>query len=245
MKESLPSPPNLPPGNTTGGKLLFFLRRLADLQVASVLKHLSPWLKGRQGTLLEIGCGAQPYRHLVPATCSYEGLDSAGAKEHFAYQAPDTTYYDGPLFPLEDDQFENVFHTEVLEHIYDVQTFLGECRRILKPGGSMFFSVPFQARYHYIPHDFWRFTPAALERMLTEAGFINITIVPRGTDISVAGYKVASVVYRWLQTGIFGRLLGLAAAPLGVCALLIGQISLLLSWGSSEDTLGYVVTMSK
>jgi len=60
---------NNPPGNTIIGKLRFFMWTVLDMQVASVLRHLCPWLKERNGTLLEVGCGAQPYRHLVPATC--------------------------------------------------------------------------------------------------------------------------------------------------------------------------------
>ena len=146
------------------------------MQVSSVYRHLRPWLRERDGTLLEVGCGAQPYRHLVPTGCRYTGLDCEEAEAHFSYRLPDTVYYQGEKFPFENASFDSLFHTEVLEHIFHYGQFLAECRRVLKPSGSMFFTVPFQARYHYIPHDFFRFTPAALERMLAEAGFRNIEI---------------------------------------------------------------------
>jgi SAM-dependent methyltransferase len=239
--EKSPPPPNNPPGATAGGKLLFLLRILGDLQVASVLRELPPWLAIRTGSVLEIGCGAQPYRHLLPPSCSYTGLDWEKAEEHFAYRVPDTVYYDGGDFPFPDGFFDSVFHTEVLEHVYETSPFLEECKRVLKPGGEMFFSVPFQARYHYIPYDFRRYTPAALERMLLEAGFDAIVITPRGNDITVATYKNLAVIYRWLQSGLFGTLLGTCFLPCALLFLLVGHLSLMLKVGSSDDCLGYAV----
>jgi SAM-dependent methyltransferase len=240
--EGLPPLSNTPPGKTITGKLRFFLRSLLDMQVASVLRHLEPWLKKQSGTLLEVGCGAQPYRHLVPATCRYTGLDWEQAEANFNYRLPDTVYYDGERFPFADGSFDNLFHTEVLEHIFHAVQFLAECRRVLKPSGTMFFTVPFQARYHYIPHDFFRYTPAALERMLTEAGFRNIEIRPRGSDITVAAYKNMSIIFRWLQSGLAGMIAGILLAPVALPILIIGYLSLHSKMGSPDDCLGYTVT---
>jgi SAM-dependent methyltransferase len=242
--EGLPPLSNMPPGETITGKLRFLVRSFLDMQVASVLHHLQPWLRERNGTLLEVGCGAQPYRHLVPAACHYTGLDWEQAEAHFDYHLPDTVYYDGERFPFADGSFDNLFHTEVLEHIYHGGAFLAECRRVLKPSGKLFFTVPFQARYHYIPHDFFRYTPAALERMLTEAGFRNIEICPRGSDITVAAYKSMSVIYRWLQSGLVGKIAGILSAPIAVPLLIVGHLSMRCSLGSPDDCLGYTVTAS-
>ena len=243
--EALPPVSNNPPGHTFIGKLRFLIRSLLDLQVSSVYRHLRPWLKVRSGTLLEVGCGAQPYRHLVPTGCRYTGLDWEQAEEHFNYHLPDTVYYHGEKFPCGDGSFDSLFHTEVLEHIYHYGKFLAECRRVLKPSGSLFFTIPFQARYHYIPHDYFRFTPAALERMLAEAGFRHIEIRPRGSDITVAAYKNVSVLYRWMQSGLAGMIVGVLLLPLAVPVLIIGWLSLRLSVGSQDDCLGYTVTAKR
>lgn len=238
--EAFPSPANLPP---EAGRVRAWLRPLLDLQVASVLRRLIPWLGQCRGHVLEVGCGAQPYRNLLPEGCRYAALDWEMAKEHFSYATPDTTYYNGERFPFTDAQFDHLFHTEVLEHVWDSANFLAECLRVLKPGGTLFFSVPFQARYHYIPHDYYRFTPAALERLLTRAGFTDIHIQPRGTDITVAAYKVVSVLYRWLLGSLVDKLLGVALGTLFLPpGLLIGQWSLHTDSGSPDDTLGYTVT---
>ncbi|MBK5273603.1 MAG: class I SAM-dependent methyltransferase [Desulfuromonadales bacterium] len=240
--EGLAPVSNNPPGDTFIGKLRFFIRTVLDMQVASVYRHLRLWLKDRSGTLLEVGCGAQPYRHLVSSNCRYTGLDWEQAEAHFNYRLPDTTYYNGDIFPFKDSSFDNLFHTEVLEHVYHGREFLSECRRVLKPTGSMFFTVPFQARYHYIPNDFFRYTPAALERMLVEAGFSRIGIRPRGNDITVAAYKNISIIYRWMRSGPLGMIAGIMLFPISVPVLILGQLSLRRDMGSTDDCLGYTVT---
>lgn len=240
-RENLPSPPNVPPGYSFVSKLTFLLRQIADLQVRSVYRELAPWLAGLKKNVLEVGCGAQPYRHLIPCDCGYQGLDWEKADEHFAYKAPDTVTYSGETFPFPDNSFSNLFHTEVLEHVYDFRLFLAECRRVMVPGGSLFFSVPFQARHHYIPFDYWRFTKSALQSILEEAGFKNVEIVTRGNDLTVAAYKFVSLSYRWLLGGIFGKLLGTLSIPLVFICLLAGHYSLIVKTGSEDDCLGYVV----
>lgn len=99
-KEGFPPVPNAPPGDTVVGKALFHFRSLLDLQVSSVRRHLRPWLQERSGTLLEVGCGAQAYRYLVPTNCHYTGLDWEEAGANFNYRHPDTVYYQGDTFPL-------------------------------------------------------------------------------------------------------------------------------------------------
>lgn len=244
--EAMTPPPNLPPGRNLAGRLYNRLRRLLDLQVTSVLRELVPWLSRRTGTLLEVGCGAQPYRHHVPSHCAYVGLDWHQSGSVFGYRESGVVLFDGKTFPLRTGSVDSLFHTEVLEHVRDPGFFLGECQRVLKPHGEMFLSVPFQARYHYIPHDYWRFTPAGLELLLRRAGFENIVVLPRGSDITVAAYKLVCLCYRGLLCGRWpGKLLGLAFAPIAGTALVIGQISLCCGGGSPDDCLGYNVRATK
>lgn len=240
-QEKFPPPPNLPAGDTLGGKIRFAVRRLLDLNVSSVLSALLPWLAQRTGSLLEVGCGAQPYRQFVPADCRYQGLDWEGSEQAFGYRMADTIYFDGGSFPFPDNFCDSVMHTEVLEHIREPQRFLDECCRVLRPRGELFFSVPFQARYHYIPYDYWRFTPAGLDLMLSKAGFSSWQVHPRGSDITVAVAKCLSVEYRWLQGNGLGKALGLLGLPFLIPLLLIGHVSLRSQLGSADDTLGYNV----
>lgn len=47
-----------------------------------------------------------------------------------------------PRIPVEDDTFDTIICTEVLEHLLWPQAVLEECQRILKPKGRLIVSVP-------------------------------------------------------------------------------------------------------
>jgi SAM-dependent methyltransferase len=240
-KDKFPPVANLPPGDTLRGKLLFFLRTMADLQVASVLRKVVPWLSSLSGNVLEVGCGAQPYRHFVPENCSYVGLDWENSESSFGYKAPDTIYYSGGVFPFPDNSYDNVFHAEVIEHVYHIEFFFKECKRVLKDGGEMFFTVPFSARFHYIPYDYWRFTPSALRRLLEDTGFRDIQIMPRGNDFTVFFYKALCIIYRWFFNNGLMKIPAILFWPFGFLFLIMGHISLRANVGSNDDCLGYIV----
>lgn len=193
-----------PPANAARDRLGTLARRALDLQVHTVRARLAPWLAARRGSLLEVGCGAMPYRPLVPAGCRYQGLDWAGAASAFGYAEKDVALFDGETFPFPDASFDAVFHTEVLEHVPDPQACLAERRRVLGPGGELFLTVPFQARFHYIPHDSWRVTPSGLARLLTRAGFAGVAVAPRGTGVTA--------VFRLLRGGFASKCLACAWA---------------------------------
>jgi hypothetical protein len=58
-------PPVFSGTKTLSGRILAFVRRLLDLQAASLWIDLSAVLKQLSGTIVDVGCGAQPYRNLL------------------------------------------------------------------------------------------------------------------------------------------------------------------------------------
>lgn len=227
------------------------IRRIFDLQVASTYRGIVPFIKeikkdNPTGVVLDVGCGLCPYKQLFVPEWNYMPIDRGEAEENFDYRTEDVLYYDTDIFPMGDRSVDLVFHSEVMEHVYDVRQFLGECNRVLKRGGYMVATVPFQARYHYIPYDYWRYTPSSLKNLLEESGFEDIEVVPRSRDICVAGYKVLTVGYRLFFSRSWWRMLISAIlAPIWIVALLAGQASLHLGLGSDEDALGYVIRCRK
>jgi hypothetical protein len=149
--------------------------------------------------------------------------------------------YSGADFPCQDSAFDSLFHTEVLEHVFHYRDFLLECRRVLKPEGEMMFIIPFQARFQFAPHDYFRYTPSALRAMLAEARFQDIEIAPRGSDITVAAYKTVAVAFRWVYGGAAGKLLFALTSPLTALLLVFAHLSILWRLGSADDCLGYSV----
>lgn len=96
-----------------------FLRMIFDLQVCSTYRGLNRILalEGHKDgrNVLDVGCGDSPYRYTLLKDYVYKGIDYYGAKNDFDYHVPEVEYYNGIDFPLTNDEFDWVFHTEVAE----------------------------------------------------------------------------------------------------------------------------------
>jgi SAM-dependent methyltransferase len=226
------------------------LRRFLDLQSGSIWRDVSAELPDVRGTALDVGCGAQPFRPLFHPSVRYIGIDTADAKAHFDYEIPDTRYYHGRIWPVADASVDFVLCTETLEHVYDTRQFLGEARRCLAPAGRILITVPFAARWHYIPYDYWRFTPSSLANVLAEAGFTGIVVCARGNEITVACYKVMALILPLLLpqgksplASLTLRLAGILFLPLFFLLAICGNLSLRGAGG--DDCLGYTVVAAR
>lgn len=152
----------------------------------SIVNALRDQLTHFHGLVLDVGCGNQPYRSLFSRPPSqvtrYIGLDIPG--DHYA--RPDL-YWEGQRIPMADDTVDCALLTEVLEHCPQPERLLTEVHRVLRPGGFLFFTVPFLWPLHDVPFDEYRYTPFALSRHLQAAGFSQISLAPLGGwDASLA-----------------------------------------------------------
>ena len=215
-----------------------------DLQAQSVWRDLKKPLASSQGVVLDVGAGAQPYRGLLPPSVTYRAIDIEEAGDSFGYQNSDTDYFSGDIWPVATDSVDVVLSTETLEHVPDPDSFLSEAHRVLRDGGMLVLTVPFSARWHYVPHDYWRFTPSGLQLLLERNGFGDTLIHARGNALTVAMLKCSALIlplllspsrrWRWLRMAT-----GLLLSPLLLGFVLIGQVSLRASGGT--DCLGYTV----
>ena len=58
------------------------------------------------------------------------------------YERHDYPEVDMQAMPFMDNTFDVVIHSDTLEHVPDPMKALIECRRVLKPGGSLCFTIP-------------------------------------------------------------------------------------------------------
>lgn len=133
------------------------------------------------GTVLDIGCGFMPYKEIVvsnPTVEKYLGMDLEGSAIYSATE-PDLKW-NGETIPLPAESVECVMATEFLEHHADPEKILVEIRRVMKPGGTFFATVPFIWNLHELPRDEYRYTPYSLEKHLSRAGFKDIQIKALG-----------------------------------------------------------------
>ena len=243
-------PPLFAPPTTSLARFAAALRRFLDLQAGSIWRDVAAELAQPHGTVLDVGCGAQPYRPLVHHADRYIGIDTAAAKERFGYEVPGTLYYAGDKWPVEDSSVDLVLCTETLEHVRDPGPFLEEAARVTKIGGGILLTVPFAARWHFIPHDYWRFTPSSLRDLLEKHGFGDVAVYARGNHLTVACYKVMALMLpllmpsgRGLIAGIVLRMIGLLLSPLLLVPAIIGSASLLGRGG--DDCLGYTAVATR
>lgn len=221
-----------------------------DFQYSTIHRDLSKYLPDVTGNVLDVGCGLQPYRHLFPTSAKYTGIDISESKNRFGYQTSDTIYYSGKTWPVKNKSMDFILCTETLEHVASPDIFLKEAFRALKPGGRILLTVPFAARWHFIPHDYWRYTPSALDLLLTQAGFIHNRVYARGNQLTVVCYKIISFIFSLLtpQKSNFAfentcRLLGILLLPFFVTFAIIGNLTKAKS--GIVDCLGFTVLAEK
>jgi SAM-dependent methyltransferase len=238
-------PPQFKPPGGRLAAVLAGVRRFFDLQAGSIWRDVAAELPSCRGVVLDVGCGAQPHRPLVHRDAEYIPIDTADAKEHFGYEVPNTRYFSGDRWPVEDSSVDLVLCTEVLEHVLEPRRLLDEARRCLRPGGWLLLTVPFVARWHFIPHDYWRYTPSSLKYLLTSAGFENIAVYARGNAVTVASYKGMALLLPLLLPQHGNRCLRLGksllfAVPLAPIMIALACIAhLSLRGRGGDDCLGY------
>lgn len=89
---------------------------------------------------------------------------------------------DGHSLPFRNETFDFVVCTSVLEHVPHPKQFVAEALRVTKPGGHLWFEVPFLYHFHTAgdadPHDYWRWTANGARRL-----FAGVQIVETGLYI--------------------------------------------------------------
>lgn len=112
---------------------------------ALVNSLVNRYANGANGhTVLEIGCGTGATIKDLESRGLIVGMDiSPLALNHCRDKGIDTVCAaDATKLPYRDEQFDLVITVDVLEHLDDDVSALGEIRRVCKPGGIIIFTVP-------------------------------------------------------------------------------------------------------
>jgi SAM-dependent methyltransferase len=124
----------------------------------------------RGDVAVDIGCGDMPYRPLLESRgFRYVGCDIDPA-------AP-VEITPGQPIGLSDGCATLVSSFQVLEHVWDLTWYLGECRRLLGPGGQLMLSTHGTWLYHPHPTDYRRWTQDGLVKEIETHGFAVERIV--------------------------------------------------------------------
>ncbi len=143
------------------------------------------------GDLLDLGCGNKPYEEWYNLkTETQTGCDVIQSDKNrvdVICLATDLKF--------EDNKFDTVLATQVLEHVYDHHSMIKESFRVLKPGGKMILTVPFTWELHEEPYDFFRLTKHGLKELFEEAGFEIVYIKANGGKWAATFQMFINTVY--------------------------------------------------
>jgi SAM-dependent methyltransferase len=141
-------------------------------------------------TVLDFGCGDRPYEPLLVARgAKYIAADLDGAA--------DVTFTPGQPLPMQDQSVHGVVSFQVLEHVWDLDWYLAECRRVLRPGGWLLLSTHGSWPYHPHPTDFRRWTRDGLLGEISGRGFTPtacdaiVGLLALTTQFRLLGYREA------------------------------------------------------
>jgi SAM-dependent methyltransferase len=140
----------------------FFIRR-------SLLRKVAAIAPGLAGDILDLGCGSKPYEALFTSATHYVGVDVATSGHDHADSKVDI-FYDGRVLPFGDASFDHVVSFETFEHIFNLDEVVAEAVRVIRPGGSLFISIPFGWDEHEKPYDFARYTSFGIAAILERHG---------------------------------------------------------------------------
>jgi SAM-dependent methyltransferase len=191
-------------------------------EMARVLREMlaEPALRLQGARVLDFGCGTRPYEAWFAALgARYHGADMDAAHEI-------RVHADGTL-GCGDAQYDLVASFQVLEHVWDLATYLGEARRALQQEGWLLLSTHGNWLYHPHPYDYRRWTAEGLQREVESRGFRLVRMEP------VVGPLAWTTIFRCLGAAhllkrlpIFGPLLaGLTAVVLNARAWLEDRIT--------------------
>lgn len=156
-----------------------------------------------KGRLLDLGCGTVPlycaYRDYISDNICVDWKNTLHKNEYLDFECDLTK----PL-PFQDEEFDTIILSDVLEHIPQPDNLWKEMSRVLSFDGKIIMNVPFYYWLHEQPHDYYRYTEFALRRFVESSGLRVIQLKSLGGAPEIMADIFAKNIRR---VPIIGRLL--------------------------------------
>lgn len=152
--------------------LSFFLSPVFILRYW-LYRSIQKYSKKLYWNVMDFWCWAKPYRDLFSNVENYIWLDIE-ASWHDHRSSKIDVFYDWNKIPFDDNHFDWVFTSEVLEHVFNLDDMLIEIHRVLKKDWTLFLTIPFCIWEHEAPYDFGRYTSFWIRAILEKRWFTII-----------------------------------------------------------------------
>ena len=114
--------------------------------------------------------------------------------------------------PIASSSVDVCLCTQVLEHVENPNKVLSELARVLKEGGTLLLSTHGVFHYHPYPHDYWRWTPEGLDKIIRQY-FADVTIKPNGGTMLLLFHIIGRGVFFIADRSLFIRVLQYTLYP--------------------------------
>lgn len=148
-----------------------------------------------RGVLLDVGCGAMPFRPLFRDRATrYFGLDLPGSPD--VGRARLDIVARAEALPVRGGAIGTVLAISMVNRLPEPLRMLEEAHRVLEPGGVLILELEQMAPVYQPPHDYWRFTRYGADRLLERAGFEVITRIAIGGIMARVGLSLIAALNR-------------------------------------------------
>jgi ubiquinone/menaquinone biosynthesis C-methylase UbiE len=113
---------------------------------------------------LDIGCANNPYKAYFK---NRVGVDISSAPNV-------DVVADAHSLPFENESFDQILCTEVLEHLHTPELAIREMRRVLKPAGKIILTTRFVFPIHDAPNDYYRYTKYGLRHLFRDWEIVSL-----------------------------------------------------------------------
>jgi len=151
------------------------------------------------GKLLDIGCGEKPYKDITkPYVTEHIGLDHENTLHDKSKIDLFATAYN---IPVENEYFDTVLCTAVLEHLEEPGRAIKEVNRVLKKGNYAICTAPLFWHLHEEPRDFYRYTKYGLKYLFEKNGFKIVKLKPLSGFWVTFGQEFVYYLWRFRYGG--------------------------------------------
>lgn len=167
----------------------------------------------KNSKILDIGAGLCPYKKYF-SKMNYVSQDFClnGHNMDWDFSHIDVKS-DVHSMPVEDNSFDYILCTFVLEHIKYPQKALREFSRILKKNGKVFLVAPFTAGEHHEPFDYFRFTKYGLKLLAEENNLKVISIKRQGGFFIFVSQTISSLPHCYFKNNNIEKLFYIILYP--------------------------------
>lgn len=171
-------------------------RLMADITDRLYDENLRRYATGR---LLDLGCGKVPlygsYKQYVTDIICIDRKNTLHKNEYLDFECDITNG-----LPFQDNEFDTIVLSDVLEHMPQPENLWKEMCRVLSVYGKLIMNVPFYYGIHERPYDYYRYTEFALKRFADGAGLTVVKFEIIGgspeilTDILAKHFNVIPLI---------------------------------------------------